>query len=113
MLPGSPTPMRGADFDPIALTRKQILIENGSVLAASAVLTGHELVEKAALALDMMDPLYKEDMPTGTVFHSARKLRTGGIFLKLNSAAAADWLQGEGAMRAFLLSYDGGQAIMK
>lgn len=55
-------------------------------------LTDRELVEKANLALDGMG-LMASDKLTGTKFVAAKKLRNGGMVLKMDSELAADWLK--------------------
>jgi hypothetical protein len=87
---------------------KQLLIRKRPNTTDNAldILTELELVAKANTTLDLMDTEAHE-MPPGTAFVGARKLRNGSILYQLNTYDAGSWLSQTDVQKAFMDCYGG------
>jgi hypothetical protein len=92
---------------------KQILIRKDpkSTDNALASLSEKELVAKANATLDLMDTESLE-MPPGTTFVGAKKLRNGNVLYQLNTSDAGNWIKREDVQKEFMENY-GGTANMQ
>lgn len=83
--------------------RVRLVKATGLETDGMAGLSERQLVEKANLALDMMEE-QTEEKPNETRFVGATKLRgaAGGAIYEMNSEEAAEWLKGRRVMKAFI-----------
>jgi hypothetical protein len=87
---------------------KQILIRKDPAAAdnALATLSEIELVTKANTTIDLMGE-DNFDMPPGTAFVGAKKLRNGNVIYQLNTADAGTWINQTEVQKAFMENYGG------
>lgn len=87
---------------------KQIMIRKNPDTTDNVLgsLTEKELVTKANTTLDLMGA-EACDMPPGTAFVGARKLRNGDILYQLNTNDAKTWLTQTDTQKAFIANYGG------
>jgi hypothetical protein len=87
---------------------KQILIKKDPKIADNVLssLSEKELVTKANTTLNLMDTESLE-MPPGTAFVGAKKLRNGNVLYQLNTNDAGNWIKQSEVQKAFMDSYGG------
>lgn len=91
---------------------KQIIIRKDPKSADNALtnLSEIELVAKANTTIDLMGT-ENFDMPPGTAFVGAKKLRNGNIMYLLNTHDAGNWINQTEVQKAFMESYGGSANI--